>query len=325
MDVIEWLLDSDPAIRWQVMRDLTDAPAEEVAAERARVASEGWGAQLLALQRPDGQWESGEPTFDSEEAAQWWRTLPPAQRGTLFPEGTSTTWSLQLLKDFGLDPESAAAQRAVGLVRDNVQWEHDGEPFFSGEVEPCINGRAVALGAYFGEDVRPIVERLLGEQMSDGGWNCEQENGATVGSFHSTIEVLTGLLTYERATGEPPEVREARLRGQEYMLSRRMFRRLTTGDVIDPDWLRFSYPTYWHYDILRGLDYLREAGVTPDERIAEAITVVESKRDADGRWPLENPHPGALHFAMDEGEGKPSRWNTLRALRVLKWYNQARG
>jgi hypothetical protein len=323
MDVIAWLLESDPAIRWQVKRDLLDAPAADVAAERARVVSEGWGARLLALQRSDGQWESGEPDFDSDEEAQWWRAMPPARRGTLFPQGTSTTWSLQLLKDFGLEPGSAAARHAVQLVRDNVQWEHDGEPFFAGEVEPCINGRTVALGAYFGEDVGPIVERLLGEQMSDGGWNCEQERGATVGSFHSTIEVLTGLLTYERATGGTFEIRAARLRGQEYLLERRMFRRLATGAVIDPDWLRFSYPTYWHYDVLRGLDYLREADVAPDERAAEAIKLVESKCDADGRWPLENPHSGQLHFALDEGEGKPSRWNTLRALRVLKWYNQA--
>lgn len=181
MDVIEWLMDSDAAIRWQVMRDLTDAPAEDIAAERARVASEGWGARLLALQRPDGQWESGAPTFDSAEEENWWRSLPAARRGTLFPQWTSTTWSLNLLKDFGLDPRSEPARRAVQLVRDHCQWEHDGEPFFAGEVEPCINGRALALGAYYGEDVKGIVDRLLGEQMSDGGWNCEQENGATVG------------------------------------------------------------------------------------------------------------------------------------------------
>ena len=215
-------------------------------------------------------------------------------------------------------------------VREHCRWEHDGEPFFAGEVEPCINGRTVAIGAYFGEDVHGIVDRLLGEQMSDGGWNCEQENGSTRGSFHSTIEVLDGLLEYERATGGPPEVRTARLRGQEYLLERRLQRRLSTGEVIDQDrkthlpaaWTQFSYPTGWHYDVLRGLDYLRAAAAVPDERVAEAIDLVESKRDADGRWPLENPHPGRLHFAMDEGEGRPSRWNTLRAMRALKWYEQ---
>src|SRR5499427_7797737 len=322
MDVVEWLLDSDPAIRWQVMRDLTGAPEEDVAAERARVASEGWGARLLALQRQDGQWDGGTPTFTSAAAANWWQSLPLESQGTLFPEWTSTTWSLTLLRAFGLDPASAGARHAVRLVREHCRWEHDGEPFFAGEVEPCINGRAVAIGAYFGEDVEGIVNRLLGEQMSDGGWNCEQENGSTRGSFHTTIDVLDGLLEYERATACPPEVTAARLRGQEYLLERRMLRRLSTGDVIDPAWTQFSYPTCWHYDVLRGLDYLRAAGVAPDERVAEAIDLVESKRDADGRWPLENPHPGRLHFAMDKGEGRPSRWNTLRAMRVLRWYQE---
>jgi hypothetical protein len=328
MDVISWLLDSDPAIRWQVMRDLAGAPEGRVAAERARVAVEGWGARLLALQQPRGQWPAGTPAFSSAAAQEWWHSLGPARQGTLFPAWTATAWSLVLLRAFGLDPGGAGARRAVGLVRENVQWEHDAEPFFAGEVEPCINGRTVALGAYFGVDVAPVVQRLLGEQMADGGWNCEQENGSVRGSFHTTIDVLEGLLEYERAAGAAPEVTKARLRGQEYLLERRMFRRLSTGEPVGEDrktnapaaWTQFSYPTFWHYDVLRGLDYLRAAGAAPDGRLAEAIELVESKRDGDGRWPLENPHPGKLHFAIDDAAGKPSRWNTLRALRVLRWY-----
>jgi hypothetical protein len=336
MNVISWLLDGDPAIRWQVLRDVADAAEDAVAAERARVAGQGWGARLLALQRPTGQWPSPAPDFDSREATRWWHALGPARQGTLFPVWTSTTWSLALLRAFGLDPDSAPARRAAGLVRENVQWEHDAEPFFDGEVEPCINGRVVALGAYFGVDVTPVVTRLLGEQMDDGGWNCEQENGSVRGSFHTTIDVLEGLLEYERATESAsdlavPDIAAARRRGQEYLLSRHMFRRLSTGEPIEHDrktgapaaWTSFSYPTYWHYDVLRGLDYLRAAGATPDDRVAEAIELVRSRRDADGRWPLENPHPGELHFALDEGEGKPSRWNTLRAMRVLRWHESA--
>ncbi|HEV2218442.1 MAG TPA: hypothetical protein VGV88_12830 [Candidatus Dormibacteraeota bacterium] len=322
MNTVQWLLDSDPAIRWQVMRDLTDTPAAEVAAERARVATEGWGARLLALQRADGQFEGGTPSFKSEAAEKWWRSLPPQRQGTLFPEWTSTAWTLMLLRNFGLDPATTEAGRVVRLVREHVRWEHDGEPFFAGETEPCINGKVVAMGAYFGENVEPVVERLLGEQMSDGGWNCEQENGATVGSFHTTIDVLEGLLEFERATGARPDVTTARERGHEYLLKRRLFRRLSTGEVVHPAFTQFSFPTYWHYDVLRGLDYLRAAGVSPDERMAEAIQLAQSKRDADGRWPLENLHPGRMHFAMDQGgEGKPSRWNTLRAMRVLRWYD----
>lgn len=211
---------------------------------------------------------------------------------------------------------------AVGLVRDNSRWEEGGQPFLSGEVEPCINGMAVALGSYFGQDVQDVVDRLLGEELSDGGWNCEAENGSRRSSFHTTICVLEGLLEYERATGGSAEVTAARLRGQEYLLERRIFRSLSTGEVVDPKWTLFSFPTRWHYDVLRGLDYLRSADVAPDERCAEAIDLVETKRGEGGRWPLQDPHPGQVHFEMEEGAGKPSRWNTIRAMRVLDWYER---
>ena len=292
------------------MRDLTDAPAEEVAAERARVATEGAGARLLALQGADGRWGG----------AAW-------NRGW-----NSTMHVLMLLRDLGLDPASDQARRAVGLVRDRVTWqgcgpqECDGNPFFAGEVEPCINGQVAAVGAYFGQDVRGIIDRLLGEQLPDGGWNCEAANGSTRSSFNTTICVLEALLEYELGGGSSPEVTEARLRGQEYLLERRLFRRRSTGEVIERDrkggaaWTRFAFPTWWHYDVLRGLEYLRSAGVAPDERVAEAIDLVASKRDGDGRWPLETRYPGTMPVEMDEGEGRPSRWNTLRALRVLDWY-----
>jgi hypothetical protein len=308
MSVIEWLLNSDPSIRWQVMHDLTDEPEDVVRAERSRVASEGWGARLLALQGSDGHWGEEDPNPE-------WVTLR----------------SLLLLRDMGLDPTSHKAHRAIALVRDNVKWRGvlpqdaawHGKPLFAGEVEPCINGRVVKIGSYFGQDMQDVVDRLLNEQMADGGWNCEQVNGSTRGSFHTTINVLEGLLEYERAAGSSPAVMEARERGQEYLLERQLLRRLSTGEVIDPRWTQFSFPTGYHYDVLRGLEYLRSAGIVPDERIAEAIGIVTSKHDTDGRWALENTHPGELDFYMGEMEGKPSRWNTLRAMRVLRWYGQA--
>jgi hypothetical protein len=249
----DWLLASDPAIRWQAMRDLLDQPADAVAEERARVAKEGWGARLLALQRPDGRW--GDDLSNPE-----WVTF----------------LALVLLRDMGLDPMSDEARRAVARVRDNITWHWWDRRFFEGEVEPCINGRVLAIGAYFGQDTPPLAERLLGEQVADGGWNCEQENGSTRGSFHSTINVLEGLLEHERATGASPGVTAARQRGQEYLLDRRLLRRRSTGEVIDPAFARLSYPTGYHFDVLRGLDYLRSAGVGPDERTSEAIEVVAS-------------------------------------------------
>jgi hypothetical protein len=243
---------------------------------------------------------------------------------------------LSLLREMGLDPEGEEARRSVGLVRDRVTWrgcgplEADDNPFFSGEVEPCINGQVGAAGAYFGQDVRGIVDRLLAEQLTDGGWNCEAANGSTRSSFNTTICVLECLLEHERTAGGEKEVTEARLRGQEYLLERRLWRRLSTGERIErdrkagADWSRFAFPTWWHYDVLRGLDYLRRAGVAPDERVAEAIDLLASKRDGDGRWPLDTLYSGRMPVETDEGEGKPSRWNTLRALRVLDWYS-ARG
>ncbi len=306
--VIGWLLDSDPSIRWQTMRDLTGASTEEVASERARVVTEGAGARLLAQQGADGRWGG----------AAW-------NRGW-----DSTMHVLMLLRDLGLDPASGEARRAVGLVRDRVTWqggwEYAGNAFFAGEVEPCINGQVGAVGAYFGQDIQGIVDRLLAEQLPDGGWNCEAANGSTRSSFNTTICVLEALLEHELAQGGIPEVTEARLRGQEYLLERRLFRRRSTGEVIEQDrkggaaWTSFAFPTWWHYDVLRGLEYLRRAGIAHDDRLAEAINLVESKRDENGRWPLETRYPGKMPVEIDEGEGQPSRWNTLRALRVLDWY-----
>jgi hypothetical protein len=294
------------------MRDLIGSPAEEVAAERARVATEGTGVRLLSLQASDGRWGG----------AAW-------NRGY-----NSTMHVLMLLRDLGLDPASDQARRTTDLVRDRVTWKGCGpqecevNAFFDGEVEPCINGQVAAVGAYFGQDVRGLVARLLAEQLPDGGWNCEAANGSVRSSFNTTICVLEALLAYERTVGGSREIIEARLRGQEYLLERRLFRRRSTGEVIERDrkggsaWTRFAFPTWWHYDVLRGLEYLRSAGVGYDERITEAIELVAAKRDGDGIWPLETSYPGVMPIEMDKGEGQPSRWNTLRALRVLNWFSE---
>jgi hypothetical protein len=297
--VITWLLDADPSIRWQVMRDLTDAPAEIVTDERSRVAAEGWGPRLLDRQRPDGNWGDGVAT------PLWWSNL----------------YTLLFLRDLGIDPASAAARTAIDLVRSNVTWGHwhGDSPFFEGEVEPCINGRVVSLGAYFGERTDRLVDRLLSEQLADGGWNCEAERGSVRSSFHTTICVLEGLLAFEQAFGARPPVTDARIRAQEYLLERRLLRRLSNGEIIDRKWTQFAFPTLWHYDVLRALDYLCAAGVQPDARVEEAVATVHDRRQ-EGRWLLDVRHRNTLHQEMAGSVDAPNRWITLRALRVLNWY-----
>jgi hypothetical protein len=293
--VVSWLLDSDPAIRWQVLRDLTDADAATLASERARVASEGWGRQLLDQQRPDGQWGDG------VAHPFWWTNM----------------YTLVFLRDLGLDPASERARSAIDRVR-GVTWgaEFGNSPFFEGEVEPCINGRVVALGAYFGERSDRLVERLLGEQLGDGGWNCEAERGSTRSSFHTTLCVLEGLLAFEQAYGASPRVTEARKRAHEYLLARRLLRRLSTGQLTDPKWTQLAFPPLWHYDVLRGLEYLRAAGVR-DERASEGVAAVRERRQADGRWLLDIRHKDTLYEALAGPVGEPNRWITLRARRAL--------
>ena len=298
--VADWLLDSDPSIRWQVMRDLIHAPAKIVAAERARVAEEGWGATLLALQRPDGQWGDGEAT------PFWWTNL----------------YTLVYLRDLGADPEHPRVRAAIERVRDQVTWGpwFGNSPFFDGEVEPCINGRVVALGAYFGVRSDKLVERLLGEQLADGGWNCEAERGSVRSSFHTTICVLEGLLAFEQKFGAASAITDARTRAQEYLLERRLLRRQSTGLVIDALWTQFSFPTLWHYDVLRALDHLRAAGVTSDARVEEAIKIIRDRRQPEGRWLLDVRHKNTLYESIAGEVGEASRWVTLRALRVLDWF-----
>jgi hypothetical protein len=298
VDTINWLLNLDPAIRWQAMRDLTDASAAVVAAERARVPHEGIGAAVLACQGADGPWHRPDE-----------------------PDWLPTLFTMQLLRATGVDPANPAVEGAIARLEAGYRWDQEfgAKTFFEGEVEPCINGGTLALGAYFGRPTESLLRRLLNDQLKDGGWNCDAPKSA-VSSFHSTICVLEGLLEYERAVGTVPEIAAARRRGEEYLLARGLFRRLSTGEVVDPAFLKFAFPPRYHYDVLRALDYLRAAGVEPDARIGGAMEVVKSRRQADGRWPLDESYVEALALPVGEAVGEPSGWNTLRALRVLRWY-----
>lgn len=301
---IRWLLDSDPAIRWQVMRDLTDVSADAVAAERTRVATEGWGAQILALQSEDGHWTA---------PSGWRPELPQDDRHLLV-----TLYTVVVLKDLGLDPACESSRRMIERIEKRLVFKSLGNrPFLHGETEPCINGRILGIGAYFREPNDALADQLVGEQLEDGGWNCKAPKSRR-SSFHTTICVLEGLLDYQKAGGKSAVVAEARRRAENYLLERQMCRSLRTGEVIDKRWLRFAFPTFWHYDVLRGLEYFRNAGFRPDGRAAEAVETVVRRRHQNGRWPLNILHPEPIPVDMETAVGSASRWNTLRALRVLR-------
>jgi hypothetical protein len=327
MDTISWLLDSGPAISWQAMRDLTGATPAAIAVLRARVPREGIGGEILATQLPDGSWRR-------DDAPVWLPTL----------------FTLLLLRSTGADPAEPAVASAVARLEAGLRWndypgrwdlrppdfgpvpntpfgcQPGGNPFFDGEEEPCINGGVLALGAYFGRPSESLARRLLAEQLPDGGWNCEAPK-STRSSFHTTICVLEGLLEYERVAPRPspqlvPAIAAARKRAEEYLLQRALFRRLSTGEVADPSFLNFAFPPRYHYDILRALDYFRSTGLPPDPRVADAVRLVESRRQPDGRWLLDAAYDEALAVPLGESVGHPSPWNTLRALRVLRWENR---
>lgn len=317
--LVDWMLDSDPALRWQVERDLLHAPEETWRATRARVATEGFGSRLLALQDPDGQWAGGAffpADFDFDG--------PEAQEGGGQP-WTATTWTLNSLREWGLDA-SALAGTAEKLAA-NSRWEYDGLPYWGGEVDCCINAWTLANGVWLGADVEPLADWFVGHRMDDGGWNCEWVDGSTRSSFHSTLNSLKGLLAHESATGGTEATRAARRGGEEYLLQRGLFRRLTTGETVAPWALRFAYPFRWFYSVLNAADYFLSAslidGTTPDPRMADAVEAICAGRQADGTWLQARRHPGRVWFEVDVDAGQPSKWLTFFGTRVLEWWDGA--
>ena len=311
-DPLAWLLDSDPVIRWQTMRDLTGASSAAIAAERARIPREGLGAAILAAQESDGSWRRpGKPLW------------------------LSTLFTFLLLRSTGIDPSEPAVQSAVARLESGLRWNDlggrwelrephtGGNTFFEGEVEPCINGGALAVGSYFRRPAESLARRLLGEQLTDGGWNCEAPKSRR-SSFHTTICVLEGLLEFEHAVGSGREIAAARMRGEEYLLERSLFRRKSTGEVASPEFLKLAFPPRYHYDILRAIDYFRAARAHPDPRMTEAASLIASKRQVGGGWLLDRCYDEALSVPCGEVAGEPSKWITLRALRVLRWYGSPR-
>jgi hypothetical protein len=308
--VFGWLLEGDPSIRWQALRDLQGASPRTVRREQARVAAEGWGSRLLQLQDPDGRWAGGIYT----------------------PKWTSTTYTMMLLRSFGLEPRHPRALHACQVLLDTGFWHDGGINFYAHRMErseTCISSMVLALLCWFQlEDPRVdrLAEHVVAQQMADGGWNCRAtpgRSGATHGSFHTTISALEGLLEFERfRPGRAAAARQAQARGREFLLLHRLFRSHRTGEVVKAAMTRLAFPPQWHYDILRALDYFRASGAAPDPRLSDALELLRKKRTAEGFWLLENTYPGKTFFAL-ETKGRPSRWNTLRALRVAGWWSSS--
>lgn len=311
-----WLLDSDPALRWQVERDLLGEPAAVWQATRARVVTEGFGARLLALQDPDGQWAGGAffpADFDFHG--------PEASAGG--QPWTATTWTLNSLREWGVDPGvlDGTAERLAA----NSRWEYDDLPYWGGEVDCCINAWTVANGVWLGADIDGVVNWFVEHQLPDGGWNCEWVEGSTRSSCHSTLNSLKGLLAYEAGTSGTEASRAARSSGQEYLLQRGLFRRLSTGERVGPWVDRFGYPFRWVCHMLNAAEYFRQAslldGTAPDERMADAIEMIRVARQPDGTWVQAGRDPGRVWFEVDVAAGHPSKWLTLFGTRVLDWWD----
>ena len=316
---LEWLLDSDPALRWQVERDLLGEPTKVWGATRARMASEGFAARLLALQDPDGQWAGGaffpaDFDFDGSEAAE----------GAGQP-WTATTWTLNMLREWGLDSEVLRSRKTAELLAKNCRWEYDDLPYWGGEVDCCINASTVANGLWLGADINGIVDWFLEHQLQDGGWNCEWVEGSTRSSFHSTLNSLKGLLAYDTETGGTDATHAARRSAEEYLLQRQLCRRLSTGEHVGPWVARFAYPFRWFYNVLNAAEYFRQASpidaTAPDPRMAEGIELIRAARQSDGTWLQARRHPGRVWFEVDVPAGEPSKWLTLFGTRVLRWWD----
>jgi hypothetical protein len=318
-NAIRWLLDGDPAIRWQTLRDLVGAAGPRVERERRKVAREGWGGRLLARQDPEGTWAGGRSS----------------DGGLYTPKWTSTTYTLLTLRDFGLAARNRQARKACRLLLDRGLRRDGGINYGTwaertGRSETCVTGMVLSILAHFEYDdarLDTIARHLMEQQMPDGGWNCRRPLGATHASVHTTISVLEGLRLYSRngsrGRRQARAVQAAQRRGREFLLVHRLFRSHRTGRVIDPGFARFAFPPRWHYDILRALDHFQAVQALRDERLAEAVDIVCTKQREDGRWPLERSFRGKTYFEL-ERLGAPSRWNTLRALRVLKWWDPVR-
>ena len=314
----EWLLDSDPALKWQVERDLLGLPESTWAATRELTNTSGFGARLLALQDTDGQWAGGAyfPGRDEPRAI----VREGDEKGQPY---IATTWSLNALREWGVSAETLGD--TAELLANNSRWEYDDLPYWGGEVDCCINAFTLCNGAWLGVDVANLADWFVTTQLDDGGWNCDWVEGATKSSFHSTLNSLIGLLEYERRIGSDARITAARQRAEEYLLTRQLMFKLSDGSEVGP-WLNdLAYPFRWSYSVIRALNYFRDSAVfsstRPDERLAAAANFLVSQANEKGRWVTNDRIPGEVWFEVDSPIGEESKWLTFYALRALNWWN----
>jgi len=301
--IVNWLLRGDPSVRWQVYTDLLDSDEQTIWKERTKITTEGWGSRLLSHQDQIGTWANG----------------------IYSPKWTSTTYTLILLRRLGLDPGNQKAQKGALILLNKGFYKDGGINFFKSlkYSETCVTGMVLSILSYFNirhKRLISVAEHLLKQQMEDGGWNCQRPKGAIHGSFHTTISVLEGLLEYMgKFSDYHDDILKSRNRAMEFLLNHRLFKSHRTGKITDPKMTRFSFPPRWRYDVMRSLDYFQKIHAPWDERFSDAIHLLLKKRLPDGRWNLQAKHPGNVFFNMEK-IGEPSRWNTLRGMRILKWW-----
>lgn len=301
-ETIDWLLEGDVSIRYQTYRDLLGVDKTQL---RNKIQTEGWGLKFLSLQHSNGHWG----------------------RGFYQPKWTSSHYTLLDLKNLQISPNNKAIQKSIATIFATEKAPDGGlNPIGTAKLsDVCVNGMALNYACYFKtkeEELKSLVDFILSQQMDDGGFNCMfHRKGAVHSSLHSTLSVLEGILEYERNgyTYRLKELKKVKADSHEFILMHRLFRSDKTGEIIRPEFLKFCYPCRWHYDILKAMDYFQAANVKYDPRMNDAVNVILEKRTENGQWKLPAAYPGQTHFEM-EPTGKPSRWNTLRALRVLKHY-----
>lgn len=305
-DTVRWLLEGDPAVQWQVEHALLDRSPRTWKATQRKVAREGWGAQLLALRSAKGTWGNG----------------------LYSPKWTSTFYTLRLLPQLGLSPTHPQALASCRLLLDRGVSQSGGVSLWtSPTTDTCVTGMLLSMASWFGFAHDPLVRRmvdwLLEEQMGDGGWNCRRAKGASHSSFHTTMSTLEGLRAFQDKGGSMPDVDFATEAATEYFLAHQLYRSASTGDIVRPSFALFSFPPRWYFDVLRGLDYFCKTKAPWDPRLSASVDVLIGHRSKDGRWKAQNKHKGETHFELEPSR-QPSRMNTFRALRVLRWVDQVR-